>query len=420
MRKVLEKLKPEKQEIEEIKIALARIMKIKGEGKGIELFIGGSYAKGTLVKRDKGYDVDVFVMFPYKMASQSHRLADYLSAILKKHKIKATRLHGSRDYFQVKQGKITIELVPILKIKKASEAVNITDISPLHVSYISSKIKKKKKLADEIRLAKAFCYASGCYGAESYIRGFSGYVLEVLICYYGSFMKFLKQVSRWNGKDKIVVDPKKYYSSRAQALHSLNEAKIHSPIVLIDPVQRDRNAAAALSFRTLEKFKGVVKEYLKKPKEENFFKQEIDVKKLEQEAKRKKAKFIAIKVESLKKKEDIAGAKTKKFYEYLKFIMKKNGFVIVKSIYGFSEKNMNAVYYFTYQEPGKELVIAGPPLNIPEKFIKKFKNRWKKTFVRKGKLYAKAKRKFFDIKKLVREIPKAQLKEMFIKKIEIQ
>jgi tRNA nucleotidyltransferase (CCA-adding enzyme) len=418
MLKVLERITPEKKDLEEIKKVLSKIMKIKN--KKIELFIGGSYAKQTLVKRDKGYDVDIFVMFPYKMASHSHKLADYLSSILRKYKIKAIRLHGSRDYFQVKMGKVTIELVPILKIKKAEEAVNITDISPLHVSYVLNKIRKKKKLADEIRLAKSFCYATDCYGAESYIRGFSGYVLEVLVCYYGSFKKFLKQIVKWNGKDKIVIDPKKHYSSGVQALHSLNEAKIHSPIILIDPVQKDRNAAAALSFRTLEKFQKIVKEYLKKPKEEYFFKQEINIKKLENEAKKKKAKFITMKVTSSKNKADIAGAKTKKFYEYLKFIMKKNGFNVIKSIYGFSEKNLNAIYYFIYKEPNKEFLIEGPPLNINEKYIKKFKKRWKKTFVKNKRIYTKTTRKIFSVKNLVMGIPKTQLKDMFIKKIEIR
>ncbi len=415
MKKVFEKIRPEKKDLDEIKEALNRVMKIKG--RGIELFIGGSYAKKTLVKRDKGYDVDVFVMFPYKMAKQSHKLADFLSKILKKHKIKAIRLHGSRDYFQVKINKITIELVPILKIKKAEEAVNITDVSPLHVTYILSKIKKNKKLADEIRLAKAFSYSADCYGAESYIRGFSGYVLEVLVCYYGSFMKFLRAMTKWNGKEKIVIDPKKYYSSKAQVMHSLNKAKLHSPIILIDPVQKDRNAAAALSFKTLEKFIKVAKKYLKRSSESYFFKHEINIEALKKETKRNKAKFVTIQVTTLKKKVDVAGSKTRKFYEYLQFILKKNGFKVIRSIFGFSEKNLEAKFYFIYKEPEKNYVIAGPPLNIPEKHIKKFKKTWKKTFVKNKRLYAKAQRKIFDMKKLIRRIPKSQLKEMGIKEI---
>jgi tRNA nucleotidyltransferase (CCA-adding enzyme) len=417
MKKVLEKITPTKQDIEEIKKALDKVMKIKS--RGVEPFIGGSYAKGTLVKRDKNYDVDIFVMFPYK-PNQSHRLADLLAKILKKNRIRATRLHGSRDYFQVKAGKVTIELIPILKIKKAEEAKNITDISPLHVNYIRSKTSKNKKLADEIRLAKAFCYAQDCYGAESYIRGFSGYVLEVLVCYYRSFSRFMKEASKWTTKEKIIVDPAKHFKNKNLVFSGLNEAKLHSPLILIDPVQRDRNAAAALSYKTFEKFLSSVKKFLKRPQEHYFFKQEINISSLEKEAKDKKAKLRIIKAFSSKKKLDVAGAKTKKFYEYLKYIMKKNGFQVIRTIYGFSEKNLDAIYYFIVKEPSKKFIVQGPPIKVPEKYIKAFKRRWKKTFVSKGRLCAKAQRKIFSVKNLVKGIPKVQLKEMFIKKVEVK
>ncbi|MBD3252791.1 hypothetical protein GF386_03610, partial [Candidatus Pacearchaeota archaeon] len=54
----------------------------------------------------------------------------------------------------------------------------MTDLSYFHVNHILKKIKKNKNLSDEIRLAKKFAYSQNCYGAESYIHGFSGYALE--------------------------------------------------------------------------------------------------------------------------------------------------------------------------------------------------------------------------------------------------
>jgi tRNA nucleotidyltransferase (CCA-adding enzyme) len=417
MKKVIERIRPERKDIEEIKEALNRIMII--EDKKIELFVGGSYAKQTLVKRDKGYDVDVFVMFPYKMASQSLKLAYLLAEILKKNNFKAVRLHGSRDYFQIKINKITVELIPILKIKKAEEAINITDISPLHVTYIKNRIKKKKKLADEIRLAKAFCYSQDCYGAESYIKGFSGYALEVLVCYYGSFMKFLKQIVKWNTKEKIIIDPKKYYKNKKEVFSELNEAKLHSPVILIDPVQKERNATAALSFKTFEKLVKIAKFFLKKPSESYFFKQKINIENLKKQAKRQKARFVMIKAITSKKKVDVAGAKTKKFYEFLFFLLKKQGFKVIKGIYNFSEESLEANFYFIVKEPEKQYIVAGPPLNINKKYLKAFKKRWKKTFENKGRLCAKATRNVFDMEQLIKTISKDQFKEMGIKKIEV-
>ncbi len=57
-------------------------------------------------------------------------------------------MHGSRDYFQIKEKGFTFEVVPILKIKDAKEAMNITDVSPLHAAWV----KKHKKFADDIAL----------------------------------------------------------------------------------------------------------------------------------------------------------------------------------------------------------------------------------------------------------------------------
>lgn len=53
---------------------------------------------------------------------------------------------------------------------------------------------------DEIKIAKAFCHATGCYGAESYIKGFSGYALELLIYHYKSFQSFVKAMTKVNEK----------------------------------------------------------------------------------------------------------------------------------------------------------------------------------------------------------------------------
>jgi tRNA nucleotidyltransferase (CCA-adding enzyme) len=157
-----------------------------------DVFVGGSLAKGTLVRKEvydseerkssasqtfskKVYDVDIFVRFDgekYKDDEISGILGKALSVGKGVKKI-----HGSRDYYQKIVEGIVIEIIPVLKIKKPEDAENVMDLSYFHVNYLLKKIKKKKKLVDEIILAKSFCHAHNCYGAESYIRGFSGYSL---------------------------------------------------------------------------------------------------------------------------------------------------------------------------------------------------------------------------------------------------
>ena len=157
------------------------------------------------------YDVDIFIRFNKKYEDISELTEKILLGF------KRIKVHGSRDYFKVNvDKKIVLEIIPITKIRNPKEAKNITDLSYFHASYINKKLKSKK-VVNEIMLAKAFCYANQCYGAESYINGFSGYGLELLIYHYGSFLKFIKAMTKIKDKDeKIIIDIEKYFKNRSE------------------------------------------------------------------------------------------------------------------------------------------------------------------------------------------------------------
>src|SRR3989338_4084881 len=61
--------------------------------------LGGSVAKGTWLSGT--HDADIFVVFEYKKYHDA-ALSDHLEVTLKKLKWPFERLHGSRDYFQLK------------------------------------------------------------------------------------------------------------------------------------------------------------------------------------------------------------------------------------------------------------------------------------------------------------------------------
>ncbi len=104
--------------------------------------IGGSFAKGTNLNDD--FDIDFFLKFSKKYKNEE--LSDLTEKVLKKSKIKYLRVHGSRDYFHFEKGTKQYEVVPVFNIKKPSEAVNITDVSPLHVEYIRKKLKNPEEV----------------------------------------------------------------------------------------------------------------------------------------------------------------------------------------------------------------------------------------------------------------------------------
>ncbi|MBU0457344.1 MAG: CCA tRNA nucleotidyltransferase [Nanoarchaeota archaeon] len=390
MKDILEIIKPSKKESDKVKsITSLFIKKLNSKLKYAEAILGGSGAKGTWLSGD--HDIDIFVLFDYKRYSaKSDQLSEILEPILKKvfPKIKIEKVHGSRDYFKTTYQNFNLEIVPILKINKAEQAINITDISPLHSRWVN---KHDKKIKNEIRLIKQFCKANNLYGAESYISGFSGYVLEILTINYGSFEALLKASQKWGNKE--IVDPSKFYTKKTALFH-INNSKLQSPIIIVDPVDKNRNAAAALSNEKYLLFRKLAKEYLKKPSKNLFQKEIINLDKLNREAEQKKQNIVFLQLDALKGKEDVVGSKLLKVFNHLE--RKLTQFDIKRSGWRWKEnkEENEAIMFFLLakKELPKFELRAGPPLKMKE-FVKDFKKKNKDAFQENGKIYAKIKNK---------------------------
>jgi len=305
--KVLEKSKPSSSELKEINKSLENFKKkfkerLKSRKIDAEIFIGGSFAKKTMVKKGT-YDIDIFLRFDKKY--DSNEISNLAYQSLRGIK-KLSVIHGSRDYFRIQSGrKLFFEIVPVIKINlhQKEKAENITDLSYAHVNYIRKKIKAKKYF-DEITLAKVFCHANNCYGAESYIKGFSGYSLELLVYYYKSFLKFIRAVSKLKAGEKLVIDIEKNFRNKQEILMNLNASKLSSPIILIDPTCKQRNALAALSEETFEAFRENCRKFLKNPTEKAFEIKKFDFEKIKTGALNKGFDFILLMAKNAKAKGD--------------------------------------------------------------------------------------------------------------------
>ncbi len=374
---------------------------LKKQVKGATITVGGSFAKGTWLKGM--HDLDVFVCFDYrKYSGKSNVIADCLQKALKKSGLRYKRLHGSRDYFQARKGGYNFELIPILSIKKSAQAKNITDVSPLHAKWVNRKINAKQ--ADQVRLLKAFCKAQGFYGAETHIKGFSGYVCEILVANYGSFPAVLRAALKWN--DKEAVDVERHYKGR-NLMAEMNASKTQSPLIVVDPVQPDRNAAAALSSDSLGRFIKAAGQFLKKPSHEFFAEKHTTLEELKRKAKGKK--LIAITATPLKGKHDVVCTKILKIEEHIRKQLTENGFKVLASG---TEWNDKALVWI--MADGKKLashkVISGPPLSV-EKHVERFRKKHKKMFARNGKAYARVRRKYTEAMQLARQL----LKDPYVK-----
>lgn len=341
----------------------------------IDVFVGGSLAKGSLLKKEK-YDVDIFLRFEWKLENISAIAFEILKELDKSYKISI--IHGSRDYFKLEKNKIVFEIVPVYKIKHPREARNVTDLSYFHVNYV--KRKTNEKLREEILLAKQFCHAQGIYGAESYVQGFSGYGLECLIIYYKKFSKMLKELSKV--EDRIIIDIEKYYKKKSDVLFMLNESKLKGPIILVDPTFKERNVLAALSRESFEKFKRIAFEFLKSPSLKFFESKKFNANELS-----RKGEILKIKIKTDRQEGDIAGTKMKKFFRFLGLELSKYMDIFEsKFLY---EEGQSADCYFVVK-PKKEFVVIGPPIKMKDSVIA-FKKKHKDTYEKAGYVHAKEK-----------------------------
>jgi len=422
LKEVLEKVKPKEKEINEIKIFLDDFLeklgkKIKASKINAEIFVGGSFVKKTAIKKDK-YDIDIFIRFDKKYRDKN--ISELAKKVLSGFK-NLSVMHGSRDYFVLNVSKnLILEIIPVIKVKNPKDAENITDLSYSHVKYINKKLKSKK-IYDEILLAKAFCYANNCYGAESHIRGFSGYSIELLIYHYSSFIKFVKEISKHNGKDKVVIDIEKQFKNKQEVLRDLNSSKLNSPIILIDPTYKQRNALAALSEETLEKFKENCIDFIKKPSKGAFEIRKINFEKIKTDSKKKGLEFVSVKAKTSKQKEDVAGSKLLKFYHHLAMEIEELFHIKGKEfVYPSYSGNVSSADYLFSVKSKKDILVEGPKANDLNN-VKRFKERHKNTLIKKGRIYAREKINY-SLKKFLEDWKsknKKRMNEMYISEMKV-
>lgn len=382
-----------------------------------EFFVGGSFGKNTNLKGD--FDVDVFCRFSKKYDEKL--ISSYLEKIIKTAKIKCKRQKGSRDYFSGNYG-FDFELVPVIRIDNASEAKNSTDVSPLHVSFIQEKVKKNKKLSDEIRITKQFLKAQELYGAESYIEGFSGHVVDILITYYGSFEKLLSEASKWDSR--TIIDVSLFYKSEKSILSGIEKDK-HSNLIVVDPIIKTRNAARALSHENYSRFVVISKTLDKLVSSHFSVKKETKSDMLKRAKKFAKENNLHLLYYDFKfEKEtsstpDIMGSKLLRLFKIMgkKFI--EYDFRVFHSEFkiDIGENYCLYLYFFENIELPKLKRIVGPYVSM-EDGVSKFVKSKKNYFIEKDRLYSYEKRKITNLSEVCKFSSRSDFEKILGKKLD--
>ena len=198
----------------------------------------GSFAKGT----DLGSsDLDIFIGFDYSLSLKEIEeiTLDIGKNVLEpisdtnKYKIK----HGAdKDYPESNVDNVEVQIigtsdVTLDQIKKGFEDGGMktaTDRTPHHTRYMKKALKGKE---NEVRKVKKFFKEAGVYDSSIAKQGFSGFATEVLVDKLGSFSKVVGFFANFV-KGKVIGD---------------TDRKFDTPLVMVDPLDPNRNLAQAFS-----------------------------------------------------------------------------------------------------------------------------------------------------------------------------
>ncbi len=256
---VLERIRPrpeERAKAERIwRLVRDRLVDLLSKrGIDAEVTLQGSLAKDTWLSGE--LDVDVFVLFPREWRSRLGEVKDLLREAFPD--LPVEERYAAHPYIRVLVEDVWVDVVPALKVERGSEAETAVDRTPFHTRYVLERLGPEQR--DEVRLLKRFLKGVGVYGAEVAVRGFSGYLAELLIVAFRCFRYVLEKASSW--RPPVVLDIEHHYGGGVAALL---ERFRDSPMIVVDPVDPRRNVAAAVSTRSLAWFVLASRMYLRRP-----------------------------------------------------------------------------------------------------------------------------------------------------------
>ncbi|MFW9826757.1 MAG: hypothetical protein ACFFEY_03945 [Candidatus Thorarchaeota archaeon] len=180
------------------------------------------------------------------------------------------------DYFE-NNFKIKIDIVLYFDINleyiKKYGPITAVDRSPWHGYFVRDNLTPKQK--NDVRLLKQFFKACHSYGDKSAVGkvGFIGYSAELLIYYFDNILNLFKNFKHLSQK------PLDYYNRSKKELLEIAHFQ-NDYIIVIDPIDQNRNVASAISERAYKYCNHRINEFLEHP-DDQFFKiepiREIDL-----------------------------------------------------------------------------------------------------------------------------------------------
>jgi tRNA nucleotidyltransferase (CCA-adding enzyme) len=323
----------------------------------LKVIVGGSFAKGTWLEIDT--DIDFFVMIePTVERNEFEELGKSVGFHALK-KYSPYLRYSEHPYVEGKVNGIRINIVPCYKVQ-LNKWKSAADRSPFHTIFMETKLNEFLK--SEVRVLKRFLKSIGIYGSQISISGFSGYVTEVLILKYGSFRNVLQTFAELRPNYIVSLE-----SPDQSAIE-----KFRSPIIIIDPIDSNRNLGAAISAECLAKFVLASRLFLKAPSTKFFMKSSRSNTKIISDI---KSTLLIIDFKIQIRSPDILWGQLKKKLTSISNQLTNAGFEIIKK-FCFTDEQEHAAFIFMikYTNLPKINLNVGPKIflkNETDSFIKK-------------------------------------------------
>ncbi|MEM5872392.1 MAG: CCA tRNA nucleotidyltransferase [Candidatus Aenigmatarchaeota archaeon] len=404
LKEVLKEIKPSKKEEDEVKSFTSKLIKIAS--KFSKPLLCGSIEKNTWLTKKN--EIDLFLLF--KPSLSKNQLEKKGLAIAKKivKKLKGSYViaYAEHPYLKAKIGKFNVDIVPCYEIKNPENIKSAVDRTPFHVKFVKENLKNP----DEVRLLKQFCIANKCYGADLKTQGFSGYLCELLIIKFGSFNKLVKDACKWRAGHVVsFIEVNK------------NEVfkKFKTPLIVIDPVDKNRNVAAAVSAESFYKFVKACKNFVKKPSKEFFFETKVkpySINEIKKEIKKRGTRWYLIAVKKPDVLEDILYPQLRKCIKAFNKLLEQNGFKVLRSDFYCNKECILVFEMETWQVP-KIMKNMGPDIysKHAEQFLKHYKEQ--KVFIEGENWVVETEREITTVLHFLKNLVKKPEKELLEKGI---
>ncbi len=405
---VLKKITPTPEEYSKVE-ALSRKLEQKiiqaCQQQGVEAVVRveGSVAKDTWLRQNP--DIDVFMRLSSSIPRKN--LGDIGLKIAKTAAADATEIierFAEHPYLEIIIDDFRVDIVPCYD-SKPGEWQSATDRTPYHTDYIKKRLPPEMR--GEVRLLKQFMQGVGVYGAEIKVGGFSGYLCELLVLTYGSFIQTVQAFAQYS--KHVVIDPEKQFEGRQNELALL----FPEPLVIVDPVDKARNVASAVQNDKLYNFIGAARAFLQKPSEAFFYPPTPPTLLLE-ELKRKldsrSSAVMFLVVDGVKAVPDVLWGQLYRSKRSLRKLLELNDYKVLRDAVWSNEKTLSAFVFELEQQVIPNIKKhQGPPLERPTEcasFLAKYSSNSQVVcgpYVEEGKWIVEVPRKNNDAAVLLKE-----------------